>query len=101
MIAPQTAVRSIRRRPKQALMMGLAIVLATAFAASSILIATNARAALVAFGMTTPEATDVVIVPPESIVNEAVAHMAGQLAALPETDEIAVEYLGDVDVEVG
>lgn len=101
MIVPQTAVRSIRRRPKQALMMGLAIALATAFAASSILIAINARAALVAFGMTTPEATDVVVVPPESIDNEAVAHMAGQVAALPETDEVAVEYLGDVSVEAG
>lgn len=101
MIVYRTAARSIRRRPSQALQIGIAIVVATAFAAASLLIAINAREALVAFGMTTPEGADAVIVPGGDLEPAAVEDVAESARALPDTNQVAVEYLGDVEVEVG
>ncbi|NYD67328.1 FtsX-like permease family protein [Agromyces atrinae] len=101
MIALRTAVRSVRRRPGQAFLIGIAIVAATAFAATSLLLTINARGALVAFGMSTPAAADAVIVPRGDVAPATVTEIAESIRALPGVDEIAVEYLGDVDVQAG
>ena len=97
----RTAALSVRRRPGQALLTGVAIIAATAFAAASLLLAVNARMALVAFGMSTPAAADAVVIPSGQLDAEAVAGLAARAQALPGTDEVVTEYLGDVEVTAG
>ncbi|PWV58081.1 FtsX-like permease family protein [Nocardiopsis sp. L17-MgMaSL7] len=97
----RTAALSVRRRPGQAILIGVAIVVATAFAAAALLISLNAREALVAFGMSTPEAADAVVVPGGDLDPDAVIGIAEGVRALPGSDEVVVEYLGDVEVGVG
>lgn len=101
MIALRTAARSVRRRPKQAFLIGVAIVAATAFAAASLLLATNARGALVAFGMSTPAAADAVIVPRGEVEPSVVAEIADRVRSMPRVEHVAVEYIGDVEVQTG
>ena len=97
----RTAVLSAVRRPGQAILIGVAVVVATAFAATSLLLATNARAALVAFGMSTPAAADAAVIPSEELDTSVVRGIADQARELPGATEVVVEYLGDVEVEVG
>ncbi|MBF4459163.1 FtsX-like permease family protein [Pseudoclavibacter sp. VKM Ac-2867] len=101
MIVIRAAARSVLRRPGQAVLIGIAIVAATAFAAASLLIALNARTALVAFGMSTPAAADAVVLPHAELATEAVTEIAERARTLPGVDEVAVEYLGDVEVQLG
>ena len=95
------AVRSALRRPGQALLISIAVVLATAFAAVSLLLATNARTALVAFGISVPAAADAVIVPSPELDRAAVAELAESAREVPGVQDVVVEHLGDVEVEVG
>ncbi|PCC37738.1 hypothetical protein CIK66_17765 [Brachybacterium alimentarium] len=97
----RTAVLSVARRPGQAFMIGIAVVTAAAFAAASLLIALNARDALVAFGVTTPPAVDAVVIPSTELETATVADIAEQVRALPGASEVAVQYYGDVEVEIG
>ncbi|WP_193103559.1 FtsX-like permease family protein [Brachybacterium sp. FME24] len=97
----RTAALSVARRPGQAFLIGIAVVAAAAFAAASLLLALNARDALVAFGVTTPPAVDAVVVPSAELETAAVADIAEKLRALPGTSEVAVQYYGDVEVEIG
>lgn len=97
----RTALLSALRRPRQAILIGIAVVAATAFAAAALLLATNGRTALEAFGITTPEAADAVIVPRGDVEAEDVYEIAATVRALPGTDQVFVESLGDVEVEVG
>ncbi|WP_159551235.1 FtsX-like permease family protein [Citricoccus sp. K5] len=97
----RTAMRSVTRRPGQALLIGIAVVAAAAFAVAALLIALNARAALVAFGMTTPVAAEAVAIPGGDLDSAAATGIAERIRALPGTGEVAVEYLGDVEVEIG
>ncbi|PPG36555.1 hypothetical protein C5E10_00070 [Pseudoclavibacter sp. RFBG4] len=101
MIVIRAAARSVLRRPGQAVLIGIAIVAAAAFAAASLLIALNARTALVAFGMSTPAAADAVVLPHAELATEAVTEIAERARTLPGVDEVAVEYLGDVEVQLG
>ncbi|MGO2048117.1 MAG: ABC transporter permease [Brachybacterium tyrofermentans] len=101
MMVYRTAVLSALRRPGQAVLIGIAVVAATAFAAASILLATNARAALVAFGVSTPAAVDATITPSAQLDSAAVTDIAERARDLPGTTEVVVEYLGDAEVEVG
>lgn len=97
----RAAARSVLRRPGQALLIGVAIVAATAFAAAALLIALNARTALVAFGMSTPAAADAVVIPSGDLTSDAATELADRVRTLPGVDEVAVEYLGDVEVQLG
>jgi putative ABC transport system permease protein len=100
-IVARTALRSVLRRPRQALLVGVAITAATAFAAVALLVAANARVALVAFGMVTPPAADVVVVPRGDVAPGAALEVAERVRALPGVVDVAVEHLGDVEVEAG
>ncbi|HEX7350896.1 FtsX-like permease family protein [Brachybacterium sp.] len=97
----RTALLSALRRPRQALLIGIAVVAATAFAATALLLATNGRTALEAFGITTPEAADAVIVPRGDVDAEEVHRTAETLRALPGTEQVVVESLGDAEVQIG
>lgn len=97
----RTAALSVARRPGQAFLIGIAVVVAAAFAAASLLIALNARAALVEFGMTVPAAADAVVIPNSTLDSAAAAEIAENARALPGTSEVVVEHLGDVEVEIG
>ena len=97
----RTAVLSLVRRPGQALLVGIAVIAASAFAASALLIALNARSALVSFGMSTPEAADAVVVPPVTVDSAGAATLSTHLGSVPGTVDVVVEHLGDVEVEVG
>src|SRR5699024_5450646 len=99
-VAP-LATRSVRRRPAQALLIGVAVVIATAFAATALTLALNARVALVDFGMSTPEGVDVAVTPPGDVASAEFQDIADDIRALPGVEEVVVEYLGDVDVEIG
>ncbi|PPF45288.1 hypothetical protein C5B85_06790 [Pseudoclavibacter sp. AY1F1] len=101
MIVIRAAARSVLRRPGQGVLIGIAIVAATAFAAASLLIALNARTALVAFGMSTPAAAGAVVIPPSDLTSEAATEIAERARTLAGVDEVAVEYLGDVEVQLG
>ena len=92
----RTAALSVARRPGQAFMIGIAVVTAAAFAAASLLIALNARDALVAFGVTTPPAVDAVVIPSADLETATVVDIAEQVRALPGASEVAVQYYGDV-----
>lgn len=97
----RTALLSALRRPRQALLIGIAVVAATAFAATALLLATNGRTALEAFGITTPTAADAVIVPRGDVDAEEVHRTAETLRALPGTEQVVVESLGDAEVQIG
>lgn len=97
----RTAALSITRRPGQALLVGAAVLAAATFAAAALLIAVNARGALTAFGMSVPPAADAVIVPDGDIDPADAADLSTQVRALPGTEEVVVEHLGDVEVELG
>lgn len=99
MILARIAARSVRRRPGQALLIGIAVVIATAFAATALTLALNARAALVDFGMSTPETVDAVVIPPRDLDGAQVRDTADDIRALPDAGEVVVEYLGDIEVE--
>lgn len=96
----RTAVLSAVRRPGQAILIGIAIVAATAFAATSLLLATNARAALVAFGVSTPAAADASVIPNAELDPSVVTGIAQEARQLPGVTEVVVEHLGDVGVEL-
>ena len=99
MILARIAARSVRRRPGQALLIGIAVVIATAFAATALTLALNARVALVGFGMSTPETVDAVVIPPRDLDGAQVRDTADDIRALPDAGEVVVEYLGDIEVE--
>ena len=99
MILARIAARSVRRRPGQALLIGIAVVIATAFAATALTLALNARVALVGFGMSTPETVDAVGIPPRDLDGAQVRDTADDIRALPDAGEVVVEYLGDIEVE--
>ena len=99
MILARIAARSVRRRPGQALLIGIAVVIATAFAATALTLALNARVALVGFGMSTPETVDAVVIPPRDLDGAQVRDTADDIRALPNAGEVVVEYLGDIEVE--
>lgn len=101
MIVVRTALRSVVRRPRQAALLGVAITAATAFAAAALLLALNARVALVAFGIVTPPAADVVVVPRGDLDRTAALDLAARVSALPGVGTSAVELLGDVEVAAG
>lgn len=97
----RTAALSVARRPGQALLIGIAVVVAAAFAAASLLIALNARTALVEFGISVHPAADAVVIPNSDLDSAAAAEIAEEARALPGTEEVVVEHLGDVEVEIG
>ncbi|WP_430591929.1 FtsX-like permease family protein [Humidisolicoccus flavus] len=99
MIVYRTALRSVQRRPGQALLTGIAIVAATAFAAIAVLLAMNARVALVEFGMSTPQSADAVVLLENDLESADAAELAEAMRALPGASQVSVDYLGDVVVE--
>lgn len=101
MIAARIAARSVRRRPGQAALIAIAIVAAAAFAATALLLATNARGTLVAFGMSTPSAADAVVIPRGELDGPTASSIADRGRALPGVTQVVVEYAGNAEVQAG
>lgn len=100
MMVLRTALLSALRRPRQAILIGIAVVVATAFAATAMILAAHGRTALEAFGIVTPEAADATIAFPGDVPGEEVHEIAGAVRELPGADHVFVDSLGDVEVEI-
>jgi putative ABC transport system permease protein len=97
----RTALLSAIRRPRQALLIGIAVVISTAFATTALILAVNGRTALEAFGITTPETVDATIVFPGDVPGKDVQKTAEEVRELPGADQVFVDSLGDAQVEIG
>lgn len=96
----RTALLSALRRPRQALLIGIAVVVATAFAATAMIVATNGRTALEAFGIVTPETADATIAFPGDVPGEQVHEIADAVRKLRGVDQVFVDSLGEAQVEI-
>ena len=90
--------RSMRRRPKEAFLLGIAISASTAFAAVALLLSLNAHPAIVALASPTPDAASIVVDLSPTLDPADVAALAQDVAALPGSDEVAVQYEGTLEV---
>ncbi|MEU6699296.1 FtsX-like permease family protein [Pseudonocardia sp. NPDC046786] len=101
--ATRAAVAGIRRRPRQLLLTGLAVLVATAFAAGAVLLTGTLRAALTEDAVHTPAgASHVVSVrSTDADADSAAGTLAQRLRAVPGVTDVAPGFSGVVPVAAG
>ena len=97
--ATRAAVAGIRRRPRQTLLIGLAVLVATVFAAGTVLFTETMRDALLADSTRTPPGASFVVDQPQD--DAGAGPLAARLAAVPGVTEVVPAQEGELPVTVG
>ncbi|ANY07152.1 FtsX-like permease family protein [Pseudonocardia sp. HH130630-07] len=97
--ATRAALAGIRRRPRQTLLTGLAVLVATVFAAGTVQFTETMRDALLADSTRTPPGASFVVGQPQD--DAGAGPLAARLAAVPGVTEVVPVQEGELPVTVG
>ncbi|MFP5069585.1 FtsX-like permease family protein [Pseudonocardia nantongensis] len=96
--ATRAAVAGIRRRPRQTLLIGLAVLVATVFAAGTVLFSGTMRDALLADSARTPPGASFVVDRPDDATGAGA--LAARLAEVPGVSAVVPAQEGELPVTV-